>query len=167
MFQDPTTQRIVDFLQEIGIEVHQGELTEPTFLPGILLDRGRLVIDEAKLLYPGDLLHEAGHLAVAPPEGRKELYNTAGDDGAEEMMAIAWSWAAALHIGIEPTVLFHDGGYKGGSENLIQNFQDGRYFGVPMLQWVGMTYDKQQAPLHSTPPYPHMIRWIREEGSPQ
>ena len=29
-----------------------------------------LVVDLAKLKYPGDLLHEAAHLAVAPPEFR-------------------------------------------------------------------------------------------------
>lgn len=162
-FADPVTQRIVDFIREIGIEVRAGELTEPTFLPGILIDRGAIVIDESKLSYPGDLLHEAGHIAVAPPEARKDQFNSAGHDEAEEMMAIGWSWAASVHIGLDPKILFHEAGYRGGSASLIENFQEKRYFGVPMLQWVGLTYDEKQAPLHGVEPYPHMIAWMRGE----
>jgi hypothetical protein len=35
----------------------------------------------------------------------------------EEMAAIAWSYAACVHLGLEPTVVFHSDGYKGGSES--------------------------------------------------
>ncbi len=165
MFNNSTTQRIVDFIRGIGIEVRSATIAEPTFLPGILMDRGGLVVDEEKLLYPGDLLHEAGHIAVAPPERREDQFNTAGEDQAEEIMAIAWSWAALLHLELDPAIVFHEGGYKGGGDAFIENFQAGRYVGVPMLQWVGMTYDDKQAPLHGIEPFPHMVRWIRERGA--
>lgn len=165
-FTDPTTATIVAFLRRIGIEVRAGELAEATFLPGILIDRGGLVVDERRLSFPGDLLHEAGHLAVAAPERRAEMGANAGPDAAEEMMAIAWSYAALVHLGLEPSVVFHPEGYKGGSESLIEAFSSGSPFGVPMLQWLGMTCDGRTAPVRGVPPYPHMLRWLRGEQEP-
>jgi len=160
-FADPTMQKIADFLAGIGIKVRSERIPEITFLPGLKIDGGALVVDEALLPYPGDMLHEAGHIAVAAPERRRELHINAGNDPAEEMMAISWSWAAARHIGIEPTVLFHEGGYRGWSPALIENFTLGRYFAVPMLQWVGMTADPARAQELGIEPYPHMIHWLR------
>jgi hypothetical protein len=163
-FSNPVTASIVRFLADIGIETRRGELHEPTFLPGIGIDGGALVIDEAKLTYPGDLLHEAGHLAVVPPERRSAMAMYAGDDPAEEMMAIAWSYAAALHIGLGIDVVFHEGGYKGWSSAIIENFSNGQYFGVPVLQWIGLTCEEKRAGELGVKPYPHMIRWLREKG---
>ena len=40
-------------------------------LPGIKLDQGVLFYDSDELQFPGDLLHEAGQLAVKAPAGRK------------------------------------------------------------------------------------------------
>lgn len=159
------TQTIVNFLIEIGIEVEARELKQETFLPGILIDCGRLVIDESKLLYPGDLLHEAGHLAVVSPQRRAELYgNVATGDGSEEMPAIAWSWAALKYLGLEPEIVFHADGYRGASASIIENFSAGLYFGVPVLQWLGMTYEGEQADKHKVAPFPHMCRWLCERN---
>ena len=36
-----------------------------------------------------------------------------GDDVGMEMGAIAWSYAAAMHLGVAPSVLFHDVGLSG------------------------------------------------------
>lgn len=165
-FDNPVTQRIVEFLAGIGFEVRREEVHEPTFLPGIMIDRGALVIDEEKLSYPGDLLHEAGHIAVVPPSRRRDLVIHAGDDGGEEMMAIAWSYAAAVHMGLDMTILFHEGGYRGWSSGIIDNFAAGRYSGVPTLQWIGLTYDEKWAAERGVPPFPHMIAWFREEELP-
>lgn len=70
MFKNPLTQKIADFLNEIGLAVRAASLDEETFLPGILIRKGEILVDEEKLLYPGDLLHEAGHLAIAPKDLR-------------------------------------------------------------------------------------------------
>ena len=48
------------------------------------------------------------------------------------MMAIAWSYAAAVHLGLDPAVVFHEAGYRGGSGSLIENFAQERYIGVPI-----------------------------------
>lgn len=153
---------IISFLIEIGLQVTKGEIQQKTFLPGITVDRGTLIVDESKLLYPGDLLHEAGHLAVIPKQKREQKRNDVGKKAAEEMMAIAWSYAALVHLGLDPSVVFHNGGYRGGSEALIENFTAGRYIGVPMLQWIGLTADEKRAPQMGIRPYPSMIKWLLE-----
>ena len=157
---EPTTT-IVAFLRGIGFTVRPGRVSEQTFVPGIWIERGALVVDEACLSYPGDLLHEAGHLAVMAPARRPTITGDAGSDAAEEMMAIAWSYAAAVHLRLDPAVVFHAEGYRGGSAALIENFQQGRFFGVPMLQWLDMAYDDARAPEHQVAPYPHMVQWLR------
>ncbi len=154
------TRTIVAFLTEIGLEVTAAPITEPAFLPGILVSHGGLVVDEAQLLHPGDLLHEAGHLAVVSSEKRRTLHHNVGKQAAEEMMAIAWSYAALVHLGLPPEVVFHPDGYRGGSQSLIENFTQGRYFGVPTLQWLGLTAEPKQARELGVPPYPHMLKWL-------
>ena len=154
--------KIVNFLVEIGLEVTKVHLQQQTFLPGISVDHGAILIDESRLLYPGDLLHEAGHLAVISAQQRKQAQDNVSKKASEEMMAIAWSYAALLHLRLEPSVVFHDGGYRGWSEALIENFTQGRYIGVPMLQWIGMTVDEKRAKEVGIKPYPNMIKWLHE-----
>ncbi|MDR3527799.1 MAG: hypothetical protein P4L57_11005 [Rhizomicrobium sp.] len=161
-FHDPLVKRMASFLREIGLAIEPGAVPGPSFLPGIAVRHGALVIDEEHLSYPGDVLHEAGHLAVVPPLRRVALHENVGNDGAEEMMAIAWSYAAALHLGIEPEIVFHEAGYRGGASSLRENFQEGRYLALPMLQWVGMAFDPKRSQQENVAPYPHMIRWLRE-----
>jgi hypothetical protein len=110
-------------------------------------------VDEARLEYPGDLLHEAGHLAVAPPDVRSGLSGDIDDMPDLEWAAIPWSYAAALEIGIDPALVFHEGGYRGHSAGLLGNFQLGVPIGLHLLVDAGMT----------TPDaYPRMERWLRE-----
>ncbi len=161
-FKDPTTSAIAAFLRGIGIEVRRGAIPDPTFLPGILIEAGVLIVDEAKLAHSGDLLHEAGHVAVTEPERRKDLNGNLDEGGGAEMAAIAWSWAALLHLDLDPRVVFHEDGYQGGSEAIISAFSQGRYFGVPLLQLWGMTFEEPRAAAVGVAPYPYMIEWLRE-----
>lgn len=151
---------IVGFLRRIGLVVDERTLAGPTFLPGIPVERGGLVFDPYRLAHPGDLLHEAGHLAVVPPGQRAAMDGAIDADPGEEMAAIAWSWAAAQDLGLAPEALFHADGYKGGSDALIENFRQGRYIGVPLLEWRGMTDWQQPSAQHSATRYPAMKRWL-------
>ncbi len=155
-------ERVAAFLGAIGLPVSYARIDERTVVPGILIDKGVLVVDESQLKYPGDLLHEAGHLAVMPADRRRQIHCDAGDQPAEEMSAIAWSYAAALHIGLDPAAVFHEAGYRGGSESLLENFAAGRYLGVPMLQWLGMAEDERTATANGRRPYPEMLRWVSD-----
>ena len=161
-FKNELTARIVNFLIELGLEVKAAVIREETFLPGISVNCGVILIDESRLKYPGDLLHEAGHLAVVPASRRDQLQSYIGRRGGEELMAIAWSYAALVHLGLEPSVVFHEEGYRGGSESLIENFTQGRYFGVPTLQWIGLTADDKRAKEMGIAPYPNMIKWLHD-----
>ncbi|SRR5260221_8498210 len=159
---DGVTVRIADFLRAIGLSVTADTIQDRTFVPGIVIHHGVLVIDAPRLTYPGDLLHEAGHLAVMEPERRRMCHIDVGMRAAEEMMAIAWSWAAGVHLGLDPSVVFHESGYRGGAQAIIDNFAQGRFIAVPMLQWVGMTADPKRAAELGVAPYPHMLKWLRD-----
>ena len=159
MFCDPLTARLATFVAEIGIGVCKVTLEEPTFLPGLDIRRGSLLVDEDKLAYPGDILHEAGHIAVADPAERscEKLSPSLGD----ELAAIAWSFAAAVRLEIDPTLVFHAGGYHGGGRSYAAQFAAGHYCGVPLLQLYDMTVEPRLAG-PGVRPFPHMRRWIRE-----
>ncbi|MBH8559695.1 hypothetical protein I7X13_16655 [Hymenobacter sp. BT442] len=148
------------FLAEIGIPTQEVELSVETFLPGILIENGGLLIDPAKLLYPGDILHEAGHLAVTPAAERAQLAGNVmagkpdqnGIDG-EEIVAMLWSYAASEVIGMPPEIVFHPDGYRNASNWILNNFRQGIYPGLPLLVWMGLT---------TTEGFPKMTRWLRE-----
>lgn len=125
------------------------------------IEFGDLVIDETKLKDPGDLLHEAGHIAVLSAEERKAVDGDAGANGGAEMGATAWSYAAVVHLGLDPSVIFHGQSFKGGAKSMIENFTQGRYLGVPLLDWYGLTAEPKRARELGVEPYPHMLRWLR------
>ncbi len=161
------TEKIVDFLRSINISVKFTEFPpEKEFLPGICVNKAGLFINSRHLKYPGDILHEAGHIAVATPAKRAgfdgKLGSDTDEDIGEEMMTIAWSYAAAKHLHIDPYVVFHANGYKDGSSSIADDFIAGRFFGVSMLQWIGLTYEPKNAIENNTNPYPQMIKWLRD-----
>jgi hypothetical protein len=159
-------QKAVTFLNTIGIQVVSKEMSGEAFLPGLSIEKGCIIIDKERLLYPGDILHEAGHIAVVPAAERNTLTADSiakrKDREAEEMMAIAWSYAACVHLGFDPHLVFHDEGYKGGGSYIADNFANKQYFGLPMLQWVGLTLDEKNAIDKGLLPYPAMIKWLRD-----
>lgn len=157
--------RILAFLDGIGLPVAEGPVPGPSFLPGVRIAGGVVVYDRAALRWPGDLLHEAGHIAVTPPALRPALSD--GLDGmpsvehAGEAEATAWAFAAVVHLRLHPSVLFHDGGYGGHAEGLIASFAHGVYPGAHGLAQAGMTAIGAQAQRAGVAPYPHMLHWLR------
>jgi hypothetical protein len=159
-------EKSISFLQSLGIPVHFLPLPDDCFLPGISIINGEIIVDMEKLKYPGDILHEAGHIAIVP-QAERHLLNAESiaareQREAEEMMAIAWSYAACVHLGIDASFVFHDSGYKNGGSNIAENFRQGHYFGVPMLQWVGMTYERTDNSESNRAIYPAMHKWMRD-----
>lgn len=158
--------KCVDFLSSIGIAVSYSKLNDHTFLPGITIESGGIIIDNENFMYPGDVLHEAGHIAVVPAAERATLHANGLEKRvnreAEEMMAIAWSYAACVHLQIDPSFVFHNEGYKGGGSYITDNFREKRYFGLPMLQWTGMALDEKNAAQYGKPAYPVMLKWLRD-----
>ncbi len=156
----------MSFLTGIGIPVREAPDPASSFLPGVRIESGALVFDRTSLRWPGDLLHEAGHIAVTPSALRNSL-----SDGvdlpesvphASEVEATAWAYAALRHLDLEPAVLFHAGGYRGRSPALITTFTLGVYPGSFGLAQAGMTLVGAEARRDGLPVYPSMSRWLRE-----
>lgn len=159
MFSDAVVIKLADFVRSVGIDVRPAMLEEPTLFPGLDIAHGAVLVDEARLMHPGNILHEAGHIAVSDPAVRNapKLSPT----GGEELGTLAWSYAAALHLAFGPELVFYPGAYQGWDEALLENFAAGRYIGVPLLQRCHMAFEPRVAAERGVDPYPHMLRWIR------
>lgn len=163
---DATVQKITSFLKEIGINTIEKELPNDTFLPGLALSNEGILIDFNKLLYPGDILHEAGHIAVTTSEDRKKIgtdempkdWPTQGD----EIGTMLWSFAAAHYLEIPLTVVFHSNGYKGSSDWLIDSYKENNFIGLPFLEWCGLTFSNEKAREQNAKAFPHMVKWLRD-----
>jgi len=161
MAQHPTLPRSVSCLRSRGLHVEERASARETLVAGADIVRGELIIDEPRLSMPADVLHEAAHILLTPAEQRAALDNPLVSSPAEEMSAIAWTWAAAMHLRLDPAEVFHEQVLSGNGPTLLENFRAGRYVGVPMLQHWGMTLDAKQAARHAQPAYPHMLSWVR------
>ncbi len=153
---------VVGFLEEIGIPVRAGAITGPVAVPGIAIADGGLVVDPDGPAHEGDLLHEAGHLALLPPSRRATVGGLLpADVGAGyELGAICWSAAAAWHVGLDLAQVFHAEGYRGDSDWLVETFEGGTFPGLPLLEWAGLTWAPGTEP-HGEAAFPAMRRWLR------
>lgn len=158
-FRDPLVTKLAEFVLGIGIDVQARPIDWKTQFPGLEVTAGVVLVDEARLIHPGNILHEAGHIAVHDPATRP-LSKFAPSRG-EELGALAWSYAAIVELGLNSELIFYPGSYHGWATSLIENFAEGRYLGVPMLQRYGMALDSRSAAERGVEPYPHMLRWIR------
>jgi hypothetical protein len=152
--KDELISKLTAFVQSAGVPVRLEPIGGDTFLPGLSIVDGTLVVDAVRLEWPGDILHEAAHIALTPPSRRAALEGKLTVTPAEEMAALAWSYAAAVAAEIDPAIVFHEGGYKKGGEQLAAQYASGLPPGgpgVPMLQWWGLTSA-----------FPVMTHWIRQ-----
>lgn len=176
---------IETFLSRIGLPVMRAALSDDSFLPGVAVRQGGLVIDPDRLGSPGDVLHEAGHLAVTPSRLRARLDGnidacaaaliadpdlkvtaTEADQIARtEPQAIAWSYAAALAAGVSPECVFWSGGYggqHGGAPHLVMmQVAQGFFPGIQGLVRTGLC---SAPPPFGDPadlaPFPQMKAWL-------
>jgi len=149
-------ESIVNFLDSINILVVEKKLSNSTFLPGLNLKGNKILMDIDKLKYPGDLLHEAGHIAVTeenirPLIGTEEISSNWPTNG-DEIAAILWSYAASCHLNLELKIVFHPDGYKNDSEWLINQFNNQHYIGLPLLEWMSLANKED---------FPVMKKWLR------
>lgn len=155
--RDGIIRAIAAFFQELGLTVEFAPVSTRSTLPGLEIIANGIRIDQETLLYPGDMLHEAGHLAVMTPSQRLHPV-TDPTDPASEMGAIAWSAAAAMHLGIPLEIVLHDQGYKGMAPQLRADVATGSIPGVPYLGWLGLT---TLTTPHTKTIYPKMLGWLR------
>ncbi|CBS91611.1 hypothetical protein [Azospirillum lipoferum] len=189
MYYAEALEPMVGFLRSIGIGVEYGEGAKGGFLPGVNIHAGVIHVDPDTLVGSGDVLHEAGHIAVVPraywPRLNRDLQGDAraqvaaaeqaGDPAAVhlrraaesgELMAQAWSYAAALHLGYSPACVFFPGSYYHepyeGDHPTHVWLESGTHFGPVMLAQAGITGFSGivgAAWNNGLPPFPQMSRW--------
>ena len=147
------------FLESIGIPLIPASSLLPANFPGLDIQHGCVLVDESRLIHPGDILHEAGHVALTTPEARAALRLT--PTGGEELSTMAWSYAAARHLEIEPAVVFYPESYANFGDGLVENFAKQNYIGIPLLQKWGMAVAPASAAAANVEPFPNMLRWLR------
>lgn len=144
--------RARDFLKRIGIpiEVIPSYVPDPpySFFKGVWIANGKLNFCPARVQV-GELLHEAGHMALMPksrwqelPTGRwadDTLYPPLGGfkhlgDAAVE----AWDYAAALTADI-PELCVFDKGFDGNGMAVWELFDERRHPGFTLLRFLGMS----------------------------
>jgi hypothetical protein len=158
-FRDPLVNRLVDFVRSVSIEVRACTVDWKTQFPGLEIRAGAVLVDESRLLHPGNILHEAAHIAIHDPASR---YNEKfSPRKGEELSALAWSYAGVVHLCLSSDLVFYPGSFHGWDKALIENFSEGRYAGVPLLQCNGMAVEPRLAAERGIEPYPHMLRWVR------
>lgn len=178
--------KVVAWLEEIGLPVERAEVGAPgTFIHGIEIKNGGLrVADDA---FPGDVLHEAGHLCLLPsqfrsladgsltaalkalmqylrenPEGlfsypEDPLCRTALQYSDPEVTA--WQYAAALHLELPEDWIFPQGSYlPEGHESILQRLKSNAYAGINGLQAMGWTALSSFSP--ARPKYPLLNKWV-------
>ena len=152
--------RIIGFIREIGITIEEGTVAPGSFLPAIEIRNGGIIYDPSLLAYPGDLLHEAGHIAVSSPEERPNLSGNIVENDktkmGDEMAVLLWTWAVSLHLDLPPQIVFHKDGYRGNSDWIIRQFTDRSFIGLPLLVWMKMCRDSKEED-----GFPKMITWMR------
>jgi len=162
-FSSAGLNRIAIHLREIGIPVRAATLGDDDQLPGVRIERGALLVDQHRLLYPGDVVHEAGHIAVLPPRERARVVGILPSDPGQEMAALAWSYGFAVTFDLPLAVVFHDA-FKAGGPWLREIFSMGGEVGVPLLQHWNMSR-MSNAPdgFDDLPIFPEMAKWLRDD----
>lgn len=176
--------RILDFVRSIGLQVEIGPFGPDGFLPGVDIKAGVLHIDPEHLYVSGDLLHEAGHIAVVPSRWRpmlgtnletslREALGDTDDPMARialdhtEPLATTWAYAAVKALELPVETLFYAGGYRmteAQRTHFVASFEAGNNFGILHMAKLGMTGPCGiMSMMHSNdlPPFPIMTRWLQ------
>ncbi len=188
MFHPEALEPIVAFVRGIGIGVEFGELGRHGFLPGTNVQRGVIHVDPETLIGSGDLLHEAGHIAILSrrhwprlgPNLQADMEAILAEETAAgtldpkltkaatmgEMMAQAWSYGAALQAGVPPSAVFFPGTHRHhqyeGTHPMQIWIESGTHYGALALAEIGLTgFSGPFAHMgdNGLPPFPRMSRW--------
>jgi hypothetical protein len=178
--------RAVSFLRGIGIacEVKPGVRG---FLPGVRIQCGGLLVSPE--VHLGDLLHEAGHLAVLPGRFRPladdnidvvtklmlDAVDFSDPDVGEaraalqagEAEATAWAWAAGEHLGLKPAEVIRLTDYGGAGGDIRAMLQARGYLGINGLASAGFCVVRPGylEKAKGLPAYPKLAMWLQRDFS--
>lgn len=177
-------ERVLGFLERIGIEVQRVDTLQGGFVPGIKIVAGCLQASPVATV--SDLLHEAGHIAIVPAAYRSMIEADADEstgrivDKAQlstldlqdpllirllqigDAEATAWAWAAGKYLDIPETLIIRDSDYDGGGAVQRQMLSMGRHFGVHGLQAAGFCLVRANPYRSAATVYPQLKYWLQK-----
>lgn len=190
---------ILDFLNGIGIvarAVPPSAAMSQTFTPHVLIRNGQIDAD-IENVFPGDILHEAGHVAVIPAPFRplasgnlsaafKAMHSYLDENPrglqtypedpicrailqCSDTEATAWQYAAAIEVGLPEHLLFPEGSYQGYAEENLTRLKDSQHFGINGLQAAGWTVLRAfPSSSRAMPPvFPKLAFWLHPAELPK
>jgi hypothetical protein len=181
------SQVCVSFVRNVvGLRVDEVSVPADTVLPHVRIHEGGLLVDVARC-YPGDVLHEAGHIAIMPgafrplangdlkavgkamrkhledhPEG---LATHPEDPVCRALIQVsdpevtAWQYAAAVAVGLPMQWLFPPGTYGDEGPDILRSLQHSAYVGINGLQAAHWTVIRAN-PHRKLPVYPQLAHWL-------
>jgi hypothetical protein len=171
--------KVLNFLGTIKIFYELTDSHIEAFLPGVSIDRGKIIINVSELKMLGDILHEAGHYAIIPLPYRNYIVNSDLDelydsfesefpdlllpDGSEnpigraliqvdEQAVIAWSYAAAVACGLDVATMHFEDTFTAPWTEIVHGLRKNCDAGVASLHYAKMT---------TKTTFPRMIRWLQ------
>lgn len=175
--------KAVRWLRGIGFAVEEGTRYTTAFNRGVWLEGGLVIVYDPDEAHAGDLLHEAGHLAILPScirrfvrpgdiedfvlepirqylQDHPDAMSYPEDPVARACLqagdpeAIAWSYAAALAAGLDPRVTCEKGfSDPDDGERVLYGLSRGAYLGINGLRASGF--------MESTRDYPKFRIWTQ------
>lgn len=169
-------ERVIDFLNSIGIVVKKGTVPKKSFLPCLLIQDGEIFYEENFNI--SDMLHEAGHLALVPGEYRKFctgdmgkavrilwtiIEKVEGKIAPDSLIyrqllqcgdpeATAWAFAAGVKNNIPPEIIILDRQYGGSGSSIRECLKHKCYLGINGLRAAGF--------IDSVKDYPKLKYWM-------
>ncbi|MBU2767240.1 hypothetical protein HAP94_13925 [Acidithiobacillus ferrivorans] len=150
------------------------------FLPHVCIDQGTIQATREVLL--GDLLHEAGHLAVMPARFRPlmsgnlyrslreisaQLEDAAPDNpdllgfiNADDQAATAWSWAVGIHLGMDPLCIIESAAFGGEGDDIRLLLSVNQHYGIHALQ-ASEFCAVRKISAAGRPVFPHLAFWLK------
>jgi hypothetical protein len=186
------SRKAFEFVKSIGlpITVASAEAVAKAFTPHILIRDGEMLVDLDNV-FPGDILHEAAHVAITPPKfralcngGLKAVFKAMRDFAMEnptglhtypenalvraimqcdEQEAIAWQYAAAREIELPDEWLFPEGSFEGHGDDHLIRLKLSSHYGINGLQAAKWTVIRKN-PHIDLPVYPKLAFWLSTAG---
>ena len=170
--------KVTAFLCAIGIQCQHGKVGR-SFINNVRIHAGALVINSKSTV--GDILHEAGHVAIVPESLRHHAQGDLSgleraiskamdkvtyeqwerDDPAAKALlqigdpeATAWAWAAGKHLDLPEHLIIQDDHYDGEGATIRFMLSHKQYAGIN-----GMVTSRMLARIGA---YPDLQRWTQQ-----
>ncbi|MGF1700382.1 hypothetical protein L4D09_08725 [Photobacterium makurazakiensis] len=153
---------VTEFIQDIGLTIIEKKQGETSTESHCWIKAGRIYFQHQpnREVKTGEILFMAALIAITPEEERFRLSCAKCNDNHDNMMALAWCWAAIHHLELSIDILLYSFS-NAPCYQVLERWSECRFLGVPLLQNVGMTVEPTCRNVDSNTTFPKMLRWVR------